>query len=114
MGRGANAVVGGRDDRAASTTLPAEFALIASYELLMCRVRRVADARSSRLRSGCDASGRRGQEARVVAWQWAMANRSGDGSLPSGKDICRAHGRHERSGQLAERSGLAGGPDPQT
>ena len=27
---------------------------------------------------------------------WALANRSGDGSLPSGRDIGRQHGRHEQ------------------
>jgi hypothetical protein len=50
----------------------------------------------------------------VLAWQWALANRSGDGSLPSGSDIGRQHGRRERWGRLVKRSGLAGGLDPQT
>ena len=44
----------------------------------------------------------------MLAWQWALANRSGDGSLPSGRDIGRQHGR------LVKRSGLAGELDPQT
>jgi hypothetical protein len=30
------------------------------------------------------------------AWQWALANRAADGSLPSGSAIARAHGRKER------------------
>jgi len=112
------------------------FALIASYELLMRQVRRAAEAGTSRQRSG-QARGRpgraspagrpavqpldareqpagRGRQAQVQAWQWALANRSGDGSLPSGRDIGRRHGRHERWGRLVKRSGLAGELDPQT
>jgi hypothetical protein len=50
----------------------------------------------------------------VLAWQWALANRAGDGSLPSGRDIGRQHDRHERWGRLVKRSGLAGQLDPQT
>ena len=112
------------------------FALIASYELLMRQVRRAAEAGASRRRSGGvrsrpagalsagrpgvaqrDAGERpagRGREAQVLAWQWALANRSGDGSLPSGRDIGGQHGRHERWGRLVKLSGLAGEPDPQT
>jgi hypothetical protein len=56
----------------------------------------------------------RGGEARVLAWQWALANRSDDGSLPSGRDIACEHGRHERWGRLVKRSGLVGQLDPQT
>ena len=85
------------------------FALIASYEVLMRQVRRAAEAGTSWQRSGQarirpgrawpagrprvkrpDAAVRsagRGREAQVLAWQWALANRSGDGSLPSGRDI---------------------------
>jgi hypothetical protein len=32
------------------------------------------------------------------AWQWAEANRAGDGSFPSGREIARRYGRHERWG----------------
>jgi Protein of unknown function (DUF2637) len=89
------------------------FALIASYGLLMRQVRRAAEAGTSRQRSGrvrsrptgASSAGRpavarpdagerpgvRGREAQVLAWQWALANRSGDGSLPSGRDIGRVH-----------------------
>jgi Protein of unknown function (DUF2637) len=107
------------------------FALIASYELLMRQVRRAADASTSaqrpgrsRMRPGGESqvgpaderrpagSGEglagRGREVQQRAWQWALANRSGDGSLPSGKDIGRKHGRHERWGRLVKRAGLAG------
>jgi hypothetical protein len=111
------------------------FALIASYELLMRQVRCAAEAgafrqRPGRSRSraegapsaghaddrtgGSAGSTGRGREAQVLAWQWAQVNRSGDGSLPSGRDIGRQHGRHERWGRLVKRSGLAGELDPQT
>jgi len=112
------------------------FALIASYELLMRQVRRAAEAGAPRRRpggvrsrpAGALSAGRpgvarrdagerpaeRGREAQVLAWQWALANRSGDGSLPSGRDIGGQHGRHERWGRLVKRSGLAGELDPQT
>jgi Protein of unknown function (DUF2637) len=45
---------------------------------------------------------------RWQAWQWALAHRAGDGSLPSGREIARQYGRHERWGRLVERSGAAG------
>jgi Protein of unknown function (DUF2637) len=114
------------------------FALIASYELLMRQVRRAAEAGTSRQRSGviggrpgcagassagCPAGVRpdagersagRGREAQVLAWQWALANRAGDGSLPSGRDIGSHCGRRERWGRLVKRSGLAGQLEPQT
>jgi hypothetical protein len=32
-------------------------------------------------------SGDAGRELRLRAWQWAQADRSGDGSLPSGREI---------------------------
>jgi hypothetical protein len=103
------------------------FALIASYELLMRQVRRAAEAGLSRQRSASQRgrtssagpsnarrpeagirSGGHGRDAQMLAWQWALANRSGDGSLPSGRDIGRQHGRHERWGRLVKRAGLAG------
>lgn len=42
------------------------------------------------------------------AWEWALANRHPDGSLPAGREIARQHGRHERWGRLVKRAGLAG------
>jgi Protein of unknown function (DUF2637) len=112
------------------------FALIASYELLMRQIRGAAEVGGSRRRyggvrsrpTGAASVGRpgaprpdvgkrpgvRGREAQVVAWEWALANRASDGSLPSGSDIGRQHGRHERWGRLVKRSGLAGQLDPQT
>jgi hypothetical protein len=45
---------------------------------------------------------------RQRAWQWALVNRAGDGSLPSGREIARQYGRHERWGRLVKRSGSAG------
>jgi len=112
------------------------FALIASYELLMRQVRCAAEAAASRRRSGQVrnrpegassarfASAKRsdvaipsaghGREAQALAWQWALANRAGDGSLPSGRDIGREYGPHELWGRLVKRSGLAGELDRQT
>ena len=49
-----------------------------------------------------------GRGLRREAWQWAEANRAGDGSLPSGREIARQYGRHERWGRLVKRSGIAG------
>jgi hypothetical protein len=43
-----------------------------------------------------------------LAWQWAQANQADDGSLPSGREIARQFGRHERWGRLVKRSGSAG------
>jgi hypothetical protein len=110
------------------------FALIASYELLMRQVHRAADASSPGRRSRCAPSpatsaaaneaatatvrrSRRrpssqraaaGQEIQLNAWRWGWYNRAGDGSLPSGKEIARQYGRHERWGRLVKHAGLAG------
>ena len=40
------------------------------------------------------------------AWEWAMANRSDDGVLPSGKAIAEQFGRHERWGRLVKQEGV--------
>jgi hypothetical protein len=179
LGGGADAAVGGRDDRRGLDQLLAEsrsgrhggplpwallvagsaaslaanvavaeptatgrviaawpsFALIASYELLMSQVRRAADASALwqpagpskwRDKAAADGAARRNpgqssvpvgryrREAQVLAWQWALANRTGNGSLPSGKDIGREHGRHERWGRLVKRAGMAGELDTHT
>jgi hypothetical protein len=42
------------------------------------------------------------------AWQWALANRTPDDLLPSGREIAVAFGRHERWGRLVKRAGLEG------
>ena len=60
-----------------------------------------------------------GLDLRRQAWQWAQANRAGDGSLPSGREIACQYGRHERWGRLVKRSGHVGeiadgGVDKQT
>ncbi|HEX9538666.1 MAG TPA: hypothetical protein VGA04_10910 [Streptosporangiaceae bacterium] len=39
--------------------------------------------------------------------KWAVANRSSDRSLPSGKVIAARYGRHERWGRLVKRTGIA-------
>jgi hypothetical protein len=96
------------------------FALIAAYELLMRQVRRSAtrltgpreplprQAESEVPRVSVASSGRTGRDLQRVAWQWAQANRSGDGALPSGREIACHYGRHERWGRLVKRSGSAG------
>lgn len=48
------------------------------------------------------------------AWQWALANRTPRGDLPSGKAIAQEFGRRERWGRLVKQSGLAGRLDPAT
>jgi hypothetical protein len=113
------------------------FALIAAYELLMRQVRRSAaisgkaplrrpqisrregrngNVRGPRGRSAepsphGEVSGSRGSasgDLRWQAWQWAVANRADNGSLPSGREIALQYGRHERWGRLVKRSGAAG------
>ena len=42
------------------------------------------------------------------AWQWSLAHRASDGSLPSGSAIAAAHGRQERWGRLVKEAGQAG------
>jgi Protein of unknown function (DUF2637) len=106
------------------------FSLIAAYELLMRQVRRAAEASSSGQRSrrapiraaavaaGDAVVSRPGErrashraaagQVQLHAWRWAQDNRAGDGSLPSGKDIARQYGRHERWGRLVKRAGQAG------
>jgi Protein of unknown function (DUF2637) len=92
------------------------FALIGSYELLMRQVRRTA-AGASRLTVDAPQSSRRQnslgavksfEDLRREAWQWAVANRDPNGSLPSGKAIGDHHGRHERWGRLVKSAGAAG------
>ena len=114
------------------------FALIGAYELLMRQVRRSAAGRGNpqsrkpgpqvshpesratggrRLQTqpgpggsekGPAGAGSAGRDLQRQAWQWALANRAGDDSLPSGHEIARQYGRHERWGRLVKRSGAAG------
>jgi hypothetical protein len=99
------------------------FALIGAYELLMRQVRSSA-AGGARLRErssdsqsvGASAAepGRvgvlsvGGRDLQRQAWQWAQAHQTMDGSLPSGREIARQYGRHERWGRLVKRSGCLG------
>jgi hypothetical protein len=113
------------------------FALTASFELLTRQVRRGAAreaAENQQLREpqpsravsgrgpglrivGPSRAGRGNQrtnsELRRQAWQWALAHRDEDGTLPSGGAIARAHGRQERWGRLVKNSGLAGAFTPE-
>lgn len=114
------------------------FALTASYELLTRQVRSSATGRegdtepkrpsqgSHAARPAAGAEGRgpvpglalvraspapgrsSGRKLQSQAWQWALANKTADGSLPSGKRIADRYGRHERWGRLVKRSGMAG------
>jgi hypothetical protein len=64
--------------------------------------------------AGMPQAGRNGPRAAGLdlqrqAWQWAVANRGCDGSLPSGKVIAARYGRHERWGsRLVKRGGIVG------
>jgi Protein of unknown function (DUF2637) len=49
-----------------------------------------------------------GRELQRQAWQWALAHRSADGSLPSGKQIADRYDRHERWGRLVKCAGSGG------
>jgi hypothetical protein len=51
--------------------------------------------------------GSAGRDLQRQAWQWAQASRARDGSLPTGREIARQYGRHERWGRLVKRSGAA-------
>jgi Protein of unknown function (DUF2637) len=110
------------------------FSLIAAYELLMRQVRRAAETSTAGLSARATArpAGARvpspdrkpapavpvavgrthrataGRSLRGDAWLWAQEHKAEDGSLPSGADIARQYGRHERWGRLVKRSGLAG------
>jgi hypothetical protein len=112
------------------------FALIGAYELLMRQVRGCAPSRGQQqAKSALSSSGRergvgavprqrppasdpaRGGKRAVdaasrdlqrQAWRWALANRSEDGSLPSGREIGRRYGRHERWGRLVKQVGVTG------
>src|SRR5262249_29781961 len=101
--------------------------LTASYELLTRQVHQGAageHAQRQRPSAGMDSApglwvtGRsqagggtqRGSgDLRRQAWQWALAHRSEDGTLPSGGAIAHAYGRQERWGRLVKNAGLAGG-----
>src|SRR6266536_2865298 len=106
------------------------FALIGAYELLMRQVRNgaapISPSSASKRRSADDTRGpsprspRRevsaqspprtscGAELQRRAWQWAVAQRSEHGALPTGKAIADRYGRHERWGRLVKSAGLAG------
>ena len=57
---------------------------------------------------GPDGRSGAGRDLQRRAWQWALANRAGDGSLPSGRVIAQQYDRHERWGRLVKRAGAAG------
>ena len=102
------------------------FALIGSYELLMRQIRtaatvaspRRAQVQTSRTREVTVAPAAAARRTRQrsddssiqqEALEWAMANRSEDGKLPSGKAIADQFGRHERWGRLVKQHGAGSG-----
>jgi hypothetical protein len=93
------------------------FALTASWELLTRQVRSsapVGDSQASYdVGDGQDRPRSRDRSApprdlQRQAWRWALANRASDGTLPTGGEIARQHGRRERWGRLVKSAGLAG------
>ena len=77
-------------------------------------VKIAVDSSRSSSRASPRSGGPRGRRAAGIdlqheAWQWALANRADDGSLPSGRMIAQHYGRHERWGRLVKRTGAAGG-----
>lgn len=61
--------------------------------------------------SAGDPAGGAGNESRVLqrrAWQWALANRRPDGSLPAGTELARQFRRSARWGRLVKNAGLTG------
>src|SRR3569833_625239 len=60
-------------------------------------------AKRGRSRGGCPAP-----ELQHNAWQWAIANRTPAGALPSGKAIGERFGRRERWGRLVKQAGTTG------
>lgn len=101
-------------------------ALIGSYELLMCQIRRAADEGSvgepsdttetAGSVSGDDHDSSESAEfdvggagdLRRMAWQWALAHRLPDGALPSGRVIAEHFARSARWGRWIKRIGLEG------
>lgn len=45
------------------------------------------------------------------AWEWALAQRTSEGELPSGRAIAVAHGRSDRWGRNVKRNGLLSSQD---
>ncbi|MDF5758374.1 DUF2637 domain-containing protein [Spongiactinospora sp. TRM90649] len=95
-------------------------ALIGSYELLMTQIRRPYPA-SMTVTAGerslspmeassppCGVEGHTHAELRQAAWQWALANRLPDGTLPSGRAIAVRFRRSPRWGRWIKRAGLEG------
>jgi Protein of unknown function (DUF2637) len=58
--------------------------------------------------AGPGSQGGASRDLRRQTWQWALVHRAGDGWLPSGREIARQYGRHERWGRLVKRAGSAG------
>jgi hypothetical protein len=73
------------------------------------------DGRADRAASRTSQSSQSMRPASVLqaqAWQWAVANRTPTGKLPSGRQIAQQFGRRERWGRLVKQAGLANRLDP--
>ncbi|MEV0624211.1 DUF2637 domain-containing protein [Nonomuraea sp. NPDC050404] len=99
-------------------------ALIGSYELLMSQIRQAsaeepaveqvdtAELKESVHENDHDSSGAANPEScgagdlRRTAWQWALAHRLPDGTLPSGRVIAEQFARSARWGRWIKRIGL--------
>ncbi|MEU7894269.1 DUF2637 domain-containing protein [Nonomuraea sp. NPDC049152] len=86
------------------------FALIGAYEMLMGQVRQRHAIREMGTCAPHESSGMDAdlQDLRRTAWRWALANRSQDGSLPSGAVIATQFSRSARWGRWIKRAGAAG------
>ncbi len=58
--------------------------------------------------SAARAVGGGGRILQRQAWQWALANRRWDGSLPTGTEVAQQFRRSERWGRLVKNTGLTG------
>lgn len=87
------------------------FALIGAYEMLIGQIRQYRALRE--MGDGCAGNADPGmtgdlQDLRRAAWRWALANRSADGSLPSGTVIATQFSRSARWGRWIKHAGAAG------
>ncbi|MFI9559077.1 DUF2637 domain-containing protein [Nonomuraea endophytica] len=87
------------------------FALIGAYEMLMGQIRQhhtAGEMDSPRVANEEHGVSDDLQDLRQTAWRWAQANRSLDGSLPSGTVIAAQFSRSARWGRWTKRAGVAG------
>lgn len=92
----------------AATSPPPQSGRVQTYE----RVKHVRELSGQDRVSGQDLSRTGAPQGlaglRYEAWNWAQANRTGDGALPPGRVIAQRFGRSERWGRLVKNAGAAG------